>query len=152
MYRFRKPEYRQRYRGFESPPLRLVQSPRCKFFYFKNLQRGVLIGTVDCAETVPIRDAGGSVDDHSGVSWFIGVGRVVSLFKRALLEIAPEPRRRRALLLSVKFHVLHLAAGLVVVQVVIPMDHLAVAMPQPAHQHPLLDADIRAVRTEVVPE
>ena len=55
MYRFRKPEYRKRYRGFESPPLRLTQTPRCKSFVIQDLQWEVLIGTVDCAIAVPIR-------------------------------------------------------------------------------------------------
>ena len=84
MYRFRKPEYRQRYRGFESPSLRWIQTPHCKSFDFQDLQWGVLIGTVDCAETVPIRDAGGSVDDHSGVSWFPSVWGELSPFSKRL--------------------------------------------------------------------
>ncbi len=47
-----------RYRGFESPPLRVQSDGRCKHLKYSALQRPFFIGTLNCVKTEPIKCLG----------------------------------------------------------------------------------------------
>src|SRR5690606_27829160 len=85
--------------------------------------------------------------------WFITC-RSIALVPR-FLDLEPpnhKTARRLRCVGATKLQILHLPLRLLIVQAVVPLDHVAAAVAEPAHQQQFRNALIRALATEEVPE
>lgn len=117
------------------------------YFNIKVLRAGVLIGTVDCDKTVPIREA-----TQRGFGF--GHGILNRSSSELLLSIQPDELARRPIdsgsTALIQLHLLHLTNRFLVVQVIIAVHHATVPVAEPIHEHSFFNSAIGAVGTEVV--
>lgn len=140
--------------GRESLPLRCIHNARHNSLGVVDLRLSNLIGTVNCAKTVPINRIGLAVQCGSR-SPFLGHSAV------QLLRLPPTPSAHRLrsvggldvdIPVSQERQTVHLAPRFFASHVVVVANHVAIAVTQPTHQHLFGDLLIRGRGTEEVPE